>query len=244
MFEPAGWDQPGALVLWHAGTAPGAGSRLGHRPVGAERAARVREARALPQPDRRVEDQLLDQRRVIGGEPPHQRRAPGITQHREFRQAARATDEGRGRRNVAHRLLAPHQGRVRLGRLRHLGRARAAPIAAQVQAPDIKTAPGDVVHPGQPAERQVERRMRRVGRAMHHQQRPVGPRRQALRPLVAQEQLDPRVAGRHHMLLGHDCRRGLRLGLGLHDQGGGEEGRGHHGTTLHGRVPGMGQPRG
>src|SRR3954466_8602480 len=39
-----------------------------------------------------------------------------------------------------------------------------------VEGPYVEPALGDVIHPGSPAERQVECRLRRVGRAVHEEQ--------------------------------------------------------------------------
>ena len=98
------------------------------------------------------------------------------------------TDEGRRRGDILHRRIAAHDGGIGFGRLAHFRWACAAAIAANIQAPNIKTLAGDVIHPGKATERQVKRRMRRVSRAMHEQHCPRGGEGvQVFRALVAQE---------------------------------------------------------
>ena len=104
-------------------------------------------------------------------------------------------DEGGSGADILHRRIAPHDGRIGFRRLAHFRRAGAAAIAANIQAPNIKTLACDVIHPGKATERQVKRRMRRIGRIMHEQHCPRGGEGvQVFRALVAQEQLNPRVA--------------------------------------------------
>ena len=138
--------------------------------------------------------------------------------------------------DILHRCLTAHDGWIGLGRLAHFRRAGAAAIAANIQAPHVKPLAGDVIHPGQAAERQIEGRMRRIGRAMHEQHRPRrGKTRQVFRALVAEKQLNPRIAGGDHEFLGQQ--RWLGLGGG----GGGEQrrgqGRGQHGASIHRKPP-------
>ena len=149
-----------------------------------------------------------------------------------FRDGAPAAHEVGNAENIRHRRLAAHQRRIGLGRLGHLGRAGAAAIAADIHAPHIEATACDVIHPGEAAERQVKGRMRRIGRAMHHDERATGREaRHALRPLVAHEDLNASIARRHHEFLGDDARR---LGLGLNrDQRRGEGGGSEQDTALH-----------
>ena len=113
----------------------------------------------------------------------------------QLRDIAPFANEGGGGADILHRRIAPHDGRIGFWRLAHFRGAGAAAIAANIQAPNIKTLACDVIHPGKAAERQVKRRMRRVSRAMHEQHCPRGGKGvQVFRALIAQEKLNPRIA--------------------------------------------------
>jgi hypothetical protein len=100
-----------------------------------------------------------------------------------------------------------------LGGMVHLRRPGRAAVAAQIDEVDVVTALGDVIHPGEAVQPQVEGGFGGIGRAVHVEQDLVGGELlHALRVLVAHVELDARVGRGHHELF-HDDLRGLGEGL-------------------------------
>ena len=74
-------------------------------------------------------------------------------------------------------------------------------VAVQVEQVDVVAARGDVIHPRQSIELEVESGMRRIGGAVHEQHRALGTEWVEVgRPLVAHENLDAGIVRRHHEL--------------------------------------------
>jgi hypothetical protein len=86
---------------------------------------------------------------------------------------------------------------VRLGRLGHFGRTRGPAVAAQIDQIHVEAAAGDVVHPGEAVEREIEPGLGRIGGTVHEQQDALGRESAHVRrALAAQVQLDAwRVGG-------------------------------------------------
>ena len=237
MFKPTRRDQPGALAFRHTCHPAFPRLSLRHGAVSAQRRSCGATSQAWPitQPRWGKQHQAFHQRGVIGGEAAHQRAPPGPADMHQLRDIAPFANEGGGGADILHRRLTAHDGRIGFRRLVHLRRAGAAAIAANIQAPNVKALACDIIHPGQATERQVKRRMRRIGRAMHEKHRARwGEGVQVFRALITQEKLDPGIARRDHEFLGHQ--RGLGLGGRGSQQRRGQRCR-QHGASVHRKPP-------
>ena len=139
------------------------------------------------------------------------------------------------RADVLYGGLTAHDRAVvfRLGA--HFRRPGRLAVAAQVEQPDVVAARGDVFHPGQAIELEVEGGLRRIGRAVDIEHGLLGPEaRHVGRPLVADVDLDAGIAGLDHHLLGHELRR-LRQCRSCED--GGKQESHCHSKLLQLRLP-------
>ena len=125
------------------------------------------------------------------------RRAPRPGQQVDLRDASARQDVIDDCPEILHRHVGVDDRPVLSRRLGHLGRTRGPPVAAHVHQVDVISALGDVVHPRQAIELEIERRFGRVGRAVDEQDDSIG--RESRHPfwaLVANVELDPGVAPR------------------------------------------------
>jgi hypothetical protein len=100
-------------------------------------------------------------------------------------------DEVDRRSDVPDRGLAGDNRRIGFGLVGHLGRPRGFAVAAQIEKPHVVAARGDVFHPGHAIELEVERRLGRVGRAVHVEHGLLRPERgHVRRSLVADVNFD------------------------------------------------------
>ena len=196
--------RPCLLVLRHAAHPAVEGRLARHRAIRAKLLGGGRRG-LLRLPERRVEHQPVDALRVRLRVAGHDRRAPRPAQEVELVDPALLADVVHHRRHVAHRHVGRDDRLVGLGRLVHLLRPRRAAVAPDVHQVHVEAALGDEVHPRLAAERQVEGGLRRVGGAVHEEQRPLRPEaRHALGVLVADVELDAGILRRNHRLLDGD----------------------------------------
>jgi len=182
------------------------------RTVGAERPGRPRERRRRSNPRRRIKHEPLDLAGVLRGVGRHQRGPPRPAQQVETRDAAAFENEIDDRGDIRDGGHAAHDRCVGVGCLVHLLRTCRSAVSPQVEQIDVVTARGDVVHPRQPVELEVERGVRGIGRTVHEQQRALGSERgQVGRALVAHVDFNAGFRRHHHLF--HDHLRRLRPGL-------------------------------
>ena len=169
--------------------------RLESRFAGAGRSGRSRSAHEA--------QETLDFVRVRDRVGRRRKGAPQPAKQRKPRNVAPLEDKVDDGGNILDRGVGAHDRWIGVGLLRHLLRPRGFAVAAQIEQIDVVTAGGDVIHPRQAAEPEIERGVRRIGRAMHEQQCALGPeRRHVGGPLVADIDLDAGIERRHHEFLG------------------------------------------
>jgi len=111
---------------------------------------------------------------------------------------------------VPYRNLRMHNGPVLSGWLTHLRWACGPFVAADVHQVHVISALGNVVHPGEPGELEVECCLRGIVGAVDEEHDPVGGEsRHRFGPLVADVKLDPGIERRDMIALSHQL-HGLR----------------------------------
>ena len=196
-LEPAGGNQAGQFVLWHACEPAFLRTLFRHRAIGAKRTIAADQKGRIAQPQRRIQHQLVDLVVVGRGIGAHDRGSPRPAEQAQLRYAAALQDVVDRGAHIAHGNIGSHRRRAVLRRLVHLGRARRTAVAPQVDQPHIPALGGEIVHPRHAIEPEIESGFRRIGRAMDIEKHAVGGRSPVLQVLVAQEQLDPGRVGRY-----------------------------------------------